>query len=154
MKGIAVAAAALAVAAVPAASASPRLDQPLTLHLASVQTQFVPLTSGPNAAPRVGDRMIFGQVLYNRGAQLGRPDGARVGTAENVCTVVPGRRLQCVLAAHLPNGDVFLTGSVAAGSKANRFGVTGGVGAYAGARGEATGRDVSETRSRVALRLR
>ena len=145
----AVAAAGLVTAAVTSAAPGPQ-----TLLLTSVQKQFTPVMANPKGAPRVGDRMIFSDALYNRAAQLGKPRGARVGTAENVCTFVPGRRLQCVLVAHLPNGDVTLTGSLSAGAKVQRFAVTGGVGAYAGSRGDATGRDVSETRSLVDLRLR
>jgi hypothetical protein len=143
MKAIALAALAVAAAAVPAAAAA----TPQTLQLTSVQTSFT--TSRPidrTAPPRVGDRMFFEDVLY---------DGAtRYGTAENVCTIVSKARLQCLLTAHLPKGDVVLTGSIPKSARVTHFAIVGGDRAYAGAGGDATSRQVSETKTLVALRLR
>jgi hypothetical protein len=131
----------VAAVAVPAASAAPQ-----TLRLTSVETSFTtsrPITKA--APPRVGDQLIFSDVLYD--------SGRRVGKAENLCTIVSAARIQCLLTAHLPKGDVVLSGSVPKNAKVSHFAVIGGVGAYAAARGEATGREVSATRSLIELQL-
>jgi hypothetical protein len=146
---------AAAAIAVPGAAASPRLDGPLALHFTSVQKSFTaspPITK--SSPPKIGSRMIFDMVMYNRGAQLGKPSGARVGTAHNVCTIVSRSSFRCALVAHLPNGDVRLAGSIQNGAKVSHFAVTGGAGAYADSRGEATGKDVSDRKTLVDLQLR
>jgi len=132
-----------AAVAVPAATAG----TPQTLRMTSVQTGFATSRTFTKAAPpRVGDQLIFQDALYS--------GGARLGSAENVCTIVSNARIQCLLTAHLPKGDVVLSGSIPKNAKVSHFAVVGGVGAYADAQGEATGKDVSETRSLVELRLR
>jgi hypothetical protein len=143
MKALALTVLAVAAAAVPAAGAG----TPQTLRLTSVQTAFSTSRAITKAAPpRVGDQMIFQDVLY--------AGGARYGSAENVCTIVSNARIQCLLTAHLPQGDVVLSGSIPKNAKVTHFAVVGGVGAYADAQGDATGRQVSETKALVELRLR
>lgn len=156
MKHLAALTAVAAVALVAAAftAAAPGVAAPQTLHLVSVQQQFTPIMANPHGAPQVGDRMIFADALYNGTSQLGKPKGARVGTAENICTFVPNRRLQCSLVAHLPNGSIVATGSISADTKVSHFAITGGVGAYVDARGAATGKDVSDSKTLVDLQLR
>jgi hypothetical protein len=146
--------AAAALVATAAASATPGVGSPRTLTLLSVQNEFtsVPPTSKASP-PRIGDRLIFSDDLYNRRAQFGKPAGAKVGSADNVCTIVSRSALQCTIVAHLPNGSLVATGSIAMDSHTNDFAVTGGVGAYSGTRGTAHGRDLSESKSLVVLQL-
>lgn len=144
-------ASAVALTAAAGGSAKP---EGRTLNLTSVQTSFVPVPAiTRKTPPQIGGRMVFGDVLYNRGAQFGKPDGARVGTAENICTFVSTTAMQCTITAHLPNGQIVLGGAISKDSKQTTFAVTGGVGAFASARGSATGRDLSPTKSLVSLHL-
>ena len=49
-----------------------------TLTFLDVSERFVPLEGiSPNAPPSIGARYIFIDALYNRGAQFGKPSGAR-----------------------------------------------------------------------------
>jgi hypothetical protein len=137
-----------------AVSASPRVEGPRTLTLVSVQKQFTTVPPISKASPpQIGGRLIFNDVLYNQGAQFGKPSGARVGTADNICTLVSNTALQCTLVAHVPNGALIVTGSIALNSKVTNLAVTGGVGAYAGAHGSATGRDVTQEKTMVVVHL-
>src|SRR4051794_14074130 len=91
-------AAAGAAVAVGAASAAPKDAQTLSFVSASQSETFVPAT-GRETGPQVGARLLFRDVLYNRGAQLGKPSGARIGSAEGVCTIMASTRplAQCVI---------------------------------------------------------
>ena len=99
-------AAAVAVAALAtAAGSSAAQPATTTLSLMSVQTSFVPVPPiNKNSPPQIGGRMFFQDVLYNHAPQFGQPAGARVGTAEIVCTLVSNSHLECVVTAHLPGG--------------------------------------------------
>lgn len=153
MKKLAIAAAALAAVAVTlvvsgagAASSSGR-----TLELVGVQQQFL-----APAEPHVGDRLLFTSAVYNRGAQFGKPAGARVGRATGVCTLTSDERppaVQCVFTAHVPDGQIVAMGEGDPGAHVNRWAIVGGIGAYAGARGTLVVTNVSETKSLVAVHL-
>lgn len=144
----AVAASALVAAGSSAASTTSAGTTPL--DLTSVQTSFVTVpASAMKTGPKVGDRMIFTSALYNRGAQFGRPSGARVGTGEVICTVLSGGMLECIVTAHLPGGELVLTGSNPTRSKHSTYAVTGGSGIYATVRGSTTGTDISATKTIV-----
>ena len=93
--------------------------------------------------------MFFQDVLYNHAPQFGKPAGARVGTAEIVCTLVSKSHLECVVTAHLPGGELVLTGSNPIRSHHTTFAVTGGSGIYANVRGATTGTDLSGTKTLV-----
>jgi hypothetical protein len=97
--------------------------------------------------------MIFTQVLYNRGSQFGKPTGARVGTAEVLCTILSRAAFNCTVTAHLPGGELVLTGTNPTRSKRMNLAVIGGDGIYSNARGSATGVDISSTKSIVDGRL-
>ncbi len=144
-------AAAVAVAALATAigsSAAPPATTPLSLM--SVQTSFVPVPPiNKKSPPQIGGRMFFQDVLYNHAPQFGKPTGARVGTAEIVCTLVSSSHLECIVAAHLPGGELVLTGSNPIRSHHSTFAVTGGSGIYANVRGTTTGTDLSSTRTLV-----
>ena len=146
------AAAAVAIAALAAAGAGAAAQPGTTsLSLLSVQTGFVPVPPiNKQSPPQIGGRMFFQDVLYNHGAQFGKPSGARVGTAEIVCTLVSKSHLECIVTAHLPGGELVLTGSNPLGSHHTTFAVTGGSGVYANARGATTGTDLSATKTIVA----
>jgi hypothetical protein len=141
-----------AAAAATALAASGSSAAPATVALLSSQKSFV---LQPGGAPAVGSRMIFTDALFNRGAQFAKPSGARVGSAEIVCTIVSRTKAQCSVTAHLPNGEVVAMGALTAtkGLSHSTFAIVGGAGAYAHAGGVVQSRDLSQTRSLVTLRL-
>jgi hypothetical protein len=143
---------AAALAACGAATAKPAESTPLSLE--SVQTSFVMVPAADmKTGPKVGDRMIFTNALFNRGRQFGKPSGARVGTAEILCTILTRAALTCTVTAHLPGGELVLTGTNPTGSKRMNLAVIGGDGIYSDVRGSATGIDVSNTKTIVSGRL-
>ena len=141
-------AAALIVAA--NASAATKSNDTMALKLTAVQTSFVPVPAiSKSAPPQIGTRMFFENALYNRGAAFGKPAGARIGTAEVLCTIASKAALECVITAHLPGGELVLTGSNPLSSKHSSYAVTGGVGIFSNVRGSATGTNLSPTRTAV-----
>jgi hypothetical protein len=92
-------------------------------------------------SPPVGSEVAIIGALYNTTAQFGKPSGAAVGRILLDCTVLvssPADGL-CLGILHVPNGFLtfggngpFTTYSV------DHYGVTGGDGPYAFARGELT----------------
>ena len=151
---------ALAVAATAAvataASGSAQDRAPQTLLFLSVQQSFMMVPQASRTAPpQVGGRLIFTDAMYNRVAQFGKPAGARVGTAEGVCTLVGIGKAQCVVTAHVPDGQIVAIGAMALrrGLGTSRFAIAGGAGAYGSARGTVTSRDVSQSRTLVDLDL-
>ena len=134
--------AALAVGSVAAGcgSSKSKTAQPRVLRFLSVDES---VSGTQRHSPRVGDGIIFTTGLYNRGAQLGRQDGARVGSGEAVCTVVvPGDKsaVFCNGVLVLPDGYLLITdrAQFSASTTPGRIvpgAVIGGVGAYANARG-------------------
>lgn len=126
----------------------------MALKLTSVQTSFVPVPAiSKKSPPQIGGRMIFENALYNDGAQFGKPNGARVGSAEVLCTILSKTALECVITAHLPSGELVLTGSNPLSSKHTTYAVTGGVGIFSNVRGSATGTDISSTKTVVVGQL-
>jgi hypothetical protein len=141
--------AALAVALASSGSASGTK----TLRFVDAQQTF---TMDPKGPPAVGSRLIFTHLLYNRGGQFGKGSGARVGSAEVVCTEVSHARAQCTVTAHVPDGEIVAMGALQLrenGPTTSTFAILGGAGAYAGARGTVESRDISETRSLVTLHI-
>jgi Dirigent-like protein len=123
----------------------------------SVQQRF---TSVPHASrqspPRVGLRLVFQDLAYNRGEQFGRPAGAVIGRAEGVCTVIAISKrpqAQCLITAHVPDGQIVLAGEGDPGAKVSRYAIVGGLGAYANARGWITATTLSETKTLIAAHL-
>jgi hypothetical protein len=138
------------------AAASEGSARSQTLQFTSVtqSTVFDPAVS-PSNPPKVGSRIIFRDVMYNRGLQFGKPNGARVGHAEGVCTLihVPKPAAQCVITAHAPDGEIVVVGEGDPGGKLMRYAITGGVGAYANARGTVTSRAINEQKTIVVVKL-
>jgi hypothetical protein len=80
--------------------------------------------------PSPGDTSILGyRVLDAAGKRLGRTSAVCVSTDRR------GQDLHCTLLMRLADGEIMLEGS------GNPLAVTGGTGAYAGARGVAEGHD-------------
>jgi hypothetical protein len=148
--------AAAAAVAVPLALAGPSGGS-RTLEFVSVQQRF---TSVPHASrkspPRVGLRFVFQDLNYNRREQFGRPAGAMIGRAEGVCTLIAVSRrpqAQCLITAHVPDGQIILAGEGDPGGKVSRYAIVGGLGAYANARGWITATTLSGTRTLIAAHL-
>jgi hypothetical protein len=142
------AAAALAVSSASAQSAQ-------TLQLLSVQQHQSFVDMAPGQKPVIGSRLFFNDAIYNRAAQFGKPSGARVGTAEGTCTIVTMGAAQCFITAHMPNGELVAAGkmTLVRGLATNRFAVLGGLGAYSSSRGSVLSKDLSPTRTVLAIHL-
>ena len=153
MKKLAIAAAALTAAAATlvVAGAGSASSTGRTIELVGIQQQFI-----APPAPHAGDRLLFTSAVYNRGAEFGRPAGARVGRATGVCTVTSDDdppAVQCTFTAHVPDGQIVAVGEGDPGKHVSRWAIVGGIGAYAGARGTLVVTNVSETKSLVAVHL-
>jgi hypothetical protein len=125
-----------------------------TLRFKDSQLAF---TLDPQGAPKIGSRLILTKALYNRAAQFGKPSGARVGSAEVICTIVSSGYAQCSVTAHVPDGEIVAMGVIRLtenGLSTSRFAIVGGAGAYASSSGTVDTRDVSETHSLVTLNVR
>jgi hypothetical protein len=142
-----------AIAAVAFAAAGSASPSSTTLSFSDAQLSF---TLSPQGPPGVGSRLLLTKALFNRAPQFGKPIGARVGSAEVVCTVVSQQRAQCSVTAHVPNGEIVAMGAMTItrnGLSRNTFAIVGGAGAYAHASGTIASRDVSQTKSLVELHL-
>ena len=142
-------AAALAGAVAGSAGAA---TQEQTLQFVSVQ-QTAAFT--PNGPPVVGSRILFADAIYNRVPQFGKPTGARIGHDEGICTLVTVSVAQCLITAHVPDGQIVVAGTMrlTRGSATHHFAIIGGAGAYGSARGTVLSKDLSDTRSFVTLKL-
>ena len=107
-------------------------------------TSFVGIgfNANGNVAPPVGSRFAITLRIKNDGSQFGRPSGATVGRVLIECTILSEPTPQtadgnCFGIAHVPDGFFTFEGSGPLGNaKVNYWAITGGVGAYANARGE------------------
>jgi hypothetical protein len=117
------AAAALATAALMASAGSAQAP-PTTLHLVGIPQKNVGFT--PKGAPRQGDRLGFGDTVT----------GDDTGHDRAVCTVMKGGLL-CTIQVQLSKGTLTAQGIVPERSNKNPIAITGGTGAYDGARGTA-----------------
>ena len=145
----------VAVAAVLAAAlagSAGAATQGQTLQLVSVQQSALFTPHGP---PAIGSRIVFADAIFNRAPQFGKPAGARVGHVEGVCTIVTLGSAQCLITAHVPNGQIVVAGSMrlSDGPVTNHFAIVGGAGAYGSARGTVVSHDLTQTKSLVTLRL-
>ena len=95
----------------------------------------------PSAAQPVGSHEVFIGALYNRGAQFGKPNDAPVGRMLLDCTTLVATPPDgvCTGIVHVPDGFFTITGNGAyTGYKVDHYGISGGDGPYANARGELT----------------
>jgi allene oxide cyclase len=127
-------AAALVVAVVSAgagANAASATSQPRSLHLVERGGTFHVVDAPPKGADvfrfSPGDVVIVTRDLY-------ADTGARRGTLRIVCTAVSADVQQCVGSATLPGGTLEFAG-LSTPSPTTSVAVTGGTGAYDGARG-------------------
>ena len=117
------AAAALATAALMAGAGS--AQTPATaLHLVGTPQKGVGFM--PKGAPRQGDRLGFGDTVT----------GDDTGHDRGICTVMKGG-LVCTIQVQLSKGTLTAQGTVPERSNKTPIAVTGGTGAYDGARGTA-----------------
>jgi hypothetical protein len=128
-----------------------------TMTFLSIQQQFATVPpASKSAPPQVGTRFIFRDVSYNRAAQFGKPAGALIGRAEGVCTLIAlaaKPAAQCMITAHLPDGQVVIAAEGDPGAKVTKYAIVGGIGAYANARGFVTATALSETKSVIVAHL-
>jgi hypothetical protein len=145
---------AIAVLALGPAVAAAHSNGKRTLRLVAIQDQLEQLDLG-TPGPSLGDELVFSEVLRERGRE--------VGTSGVVCTVtaveVPYEVLtyHCVGTLSLRKGQITLQALIEV-QGADDMGpwdiaITGGTGAYRGAGGDATYRQLSDTRAIYKLRL-
>ena len=128
--------AATAAASVAVVAAAHGQAAPTTLHLVDHNTGFVFNDVKPKQLPKVGSP---GDTL----TITGRLTCDRTGASHLVCTLVVGGKKEqelCQGDAALTDGDLFFTGRLA-GDAPGKLAVTGGTGAYAGARGNIADHD-------------
>jgi hypothetical protein len=113
---------------------------PRTLHLVSTADPSVGfgLTGKP---PHEGSRFGFGANV----------SGDDTGTVRLVCTVLGGAASVCTVQLQLGNGTLTAQGAVPEVSHDTPMAITGGTGAYDGARGTALVTDTSPTTSDVVI---
>jgi hypothetical protein len=126
--------------------------KPLKLVAVEIQSEFLDLgTPGPS----LGDELVFSETLFKKGRE--------VGTSGVVCTVTQAVAPYNVLSFHcvgtlsLRGGQITLQGLIEVQGEDDRgpwtVAITGGTGAYRGAGGEATVRNISDTRAVYRLRF-
>ena len=138
-KAIGAGLAALATAAVLAAGGSAQ-SAPSTMHLVGHAQNSVGFF--PSGRPHTGQRAGFGD----------RVSGDDQGTATGACTVMRSELL-CTIEVHLAKGTLSLQGLVPQRSTKNPVAITGGTGAYAGARGVALVTDTGPSTTAIQVAL-
>jgi hypothetical protein len=138
---LAAGAAALAVAGVVATSGSAQAPAGTTLHLVSKSQKGVGFF--PRHRPHQGDRIGFGN----------RVTGDDTGIDRGVCTFVGNRGLLCTIQVQLSRGTLTAQGLLPQRANNTPVAITGGTGAYNGARGTAFATDTSSTTSKIDVEL-
>ena len=130
--------------AVIATSGSAQGPAPTSLHLVEKDAKSVGF--GPNHRPRQGDRFGFGSAVT----------GDDTGVGRGVCTVIGKNQALCNVEERLAKGTLSAQGLVGLTGRANKlpFAITGGTGAYDGARGTALVTDVNSTTTDIQITLR
>ena len=144
---------AAALTATPGSAQAP----PGTLHFVDKKQQgvgfFAPAIPtkqrkrpGPNGKPRQGDRFGFGDTVT----------GDDTGFDRAVCTVTGNSQALCTAVVQLSKGTLTAKGFVTLSGPANKspLAITGGTGAYDGARGTALVTDVNQTTTNIEITLR
>jgi hypothetical protein len=137
---LAAGAAALATAAVLAASGSAQ-SAPATLHLVSKSQKGIGFF--PKGRPRPGNMVGFGDKI----------SGDETGFDRGTCVVI-GRGLLCTVEVQLSKGTLSAQGLVPERSRNHPIAIIGGTGAYDGARGTALVTDVDDTTTTVDVTLK
>jgi hypothetical protein len=133
-------AAVIATVALLASSGSAQTT-PTSVHLVAKSQKRVGFF--PRHRPRQGDRFGFGDKL----------SGDDTGIDRGVCTFIGGRSL-CNVQAQLSKGTLSLQGFAVERARNEPIAVTGGTGAYDGARGTAFVTDVNRSTTDIRLELR
>jgi hypothetical protein len=134
----------IATVAVIATSGSAQGPVLTTLHLVEKEQKSVGF--GPDRRPRQGDRFGFGSTVTGDDTGIGRA----------VCTVIGTNQALCNVQERLAKGTLSAQGLVSLSGRANKapFTITGGTGAYDGARGSALVTDVNATTTDIQITLR
>ena len=134
------AAAALATAALMAGAGA--AQTPATaLHFVSTSQKGAGFM--PKGAPHLGDRLGFGD----------RISGDDTGFDRGVCTIVGRPQLLCTIQVQLSKGTLTVQGMLPEHANKTPVAITGGTGAYNGARGTALVTDTSPTQTDVEITL-
>jgi hypothetical protein len=134
------AAAALATAALMAGAGA--AQTPATaLHFVSTSQKGAGFM--PKGAPHLGDRIGFGD----------RISGDDTGFDRGVCTIVGRPQILCTIQVQLSKGTLTVQGMLPERANKTPVAVTGGTGAYNGARGTALVTDTSPTQTDVEITL-
>jgi Dirigent-like protein len=134
-------AAALVTAALVATTGSAQAPAGTTLHLVSKSDKNVGFF--PKARPHQGDHIGFGDTI----------SGDETGYDRAACTLV-GRSLVCTIQVQLSKGTLSVQGIAPQRAKNTPMAITGGTGAYDGARGTALVTDVNSTTTDITITLR
>jgi hypothetical protein len=137
---LAAAVAALATAAVLAASGSAQ-SSPATMHLVSKSQKGIGFF--PKGRPHAGDTVGFGDKI----------SGDETGFDRGTCVVI-GRGLLCTVEVQLSKGTLSAQGLVPERSHNHPIAIVGGTGAYDGARGTAFVTDVDDSTTTVDVALK
>jgi hypothetical protein len=134
----------IALVAAIATSGSAQAPALTSVHLVEKNQKSVGFA--PNHRPRQGDRFGFGSKV----------SGDDTGIGRGVCTVIGTGQALCNIQERLAKGTLSAQGLVSLSGRANKapFTVTGGTGAYDGARGSALVTDVNSTTTDIQITLR
>ena len=134
----------IATVAVIATSGSAQGPVPTSLHFVEKNQKSVGF--GPDRKPRQGDRFGFGSTVT----------GDDTGIDRGVCTAIGKNQALCNVEERLAKGTLSAQGLVSLSGRANKtpFAITGGTGAYDGARGTALVTDVNSTTTDIQITLR
>ena len=114
---------------------------PTSPHLIAKSQPAVGFSSG--GGPRQGDRFGFGDKITGDGTGIDR----------GVCTLIGHKTLLCAIQVQLSNGTLGAQGLVPEQSHNTPVAITGGTGAYNGARGTALITDATQTKTGITLNL-
>lgn len=132
--------AAILAAAVLATTGSAQ-TAPTSLHLVAKPQAAVGFSSG--GGPRQGNRFGFGDKIT----------GDATGIDRGVCTLIGHKTLLCAIQVQLSNGTLSAQGLVPERSHKTPVAITGGTGAYNGARGTALITDTTQTKTDITVTL-
>lgn len=114
---------------------------PKTLHLVGTAQKAVGF--GPERKPRQGDTIGGGSKIA----------GDDTGFSRTVCTIIAKKAL-CTIQLKLSGGRLIAQGLVPDRTDRTPIAITGGTAAYNGARGTVFATQVSQTRTRLNVKLR
>ncbi|HET6174623.1 MAG TPA: hypothetical protein VFD90_18600 [Gaiellales bacterium] len=115
-----------------ATAASAAAPTSLVIKVKSVTTANIPTDKAPKGASK-GDRVLVRDRLVNVSNQFGKPAGAVVGRDEGVLVLTSANSGTFDGVATLPGGTIRLHGTITNGIES--YGIAGGTGKYAHARG-------------------